>query len=201
MHKKTMLIGLAGFAGTGKDTLYKLIKEIAEKDGDKFTKVAFADQLKKDLIPIANKMGVHPFTEGQDEKRLLRPIMVAYGEAQRKIDPMYWVERVENSVNYFLIKGINICITDTRYENEAGWIQAKGIVVYLNRRLMRPPNEVELKNNALVKAKADLIVDWQEMTEKKQKETARKIYKEIINAYNKKFGIGPQYENRQPTSK
>jgi hypothetical protein len=191
-----MLIGISGYAGTGKDTLFSLLKEVGEENGERFARAAFADQVKQDLrCVVLERMGINPFTKDPDLKKIIRPIMVAYAEAQRSIDDMYWVNQIQNKVDFLLTNGVNVCITDTRYVNEAGWIQGKGLVVYLNRSIITPPNDSERKNISLVKKSADLIIDWPEMNNKQLRAKAESTYKEIKNAYYKKFGVGPQYEN------
>lgn len=119
------LIGLTGFARSGKDHLARAIG---------WKRAAFADALKRD---VAGMLGLT--MEGLEGlKQKLRPLLVEYGKAQRLIDPDYWVKRIQFDPE------ADTVITDVRYINEARWVKERGgIVVYVNRPGIEPANDEE----------------------------------------------------------
>jgi hypothetical protein len=116
--RRPQIIGLAGPARVGKDTI------AANMPG--WTRRAFADELKADLAPLAKRLGLD--MANPEHKELLRPLMVEYGRLARKVDPDYWLKRLK------LTGADRIVITDVRYANEVRFIQQQGGSVYLVRR-------------------------------------------------------------------
>ncbi len=131
-----MIIGLGGFARVGKSS-------IANELG--YHQIAFADVLK---IQVAGMLGITLATL-EARKSEFRPLLVAYGEAHRKLNPNHWVELVEEEVLSVRSSGNvkNIVITDIRYHNECKWINDQGGKVFLIKRDgVGPANEVELES-------------------------------------------------------
>jgi len=161
-------------------------------------RLAFADVLKNDIDHFLQKnLGISAFTKDDDQKRVIRPILVAYGEAMRRIDMDHWVKKIEPTADSLLTLGADVCITDVRYENEAKWISSNGFVVNITREDILPPNDSEIKNARVVKKIADLVVEWPEIAnEKDRRLKAMEIYKKVTNAYNDKFGLGPRFERK-----
>ena len=160
---ETKLIGLSGYAKTGKDLFCeKLIEYLGEQEQpQKASRIAFADRLKKDLNHFTSKhMGLSALTKAPEEKTILRPLFVAYGEGMRTIDPQYWVKKIEHTANSLLGLGVIPIVTDVRYENEAIWTNQNGILIFLKRDGVVAPNRQEMENTPLVKNKANIIVDW-----------------------------------------
>lgn len=116
-----MIIGLSGYAQSGKDTVANIL---VEKHG--FTRIAFADKLRECLY-LTNPI-VKPGMKVQDAvdemgwdkakvripevRRLLQDIGVA---ARKTIDTDVWV----NAAFEDTLKGIKYVITDVRFKNEA----------------------------------------------------------------------------------
>lgn len=133
------VIGLAGYAQTGKDTVGKIL---VEEHG--FVRYSFADKLKEAirlLDPIIMR-GHIPYTFSQlerlhdgDLKHLpeVRDLYQRFGtDAMRKVYPDVWVEALYNS---WSIEHDKIVITDVRFPNEVEAIQGWGGDVY---RVIRP---------------------------------------------------------------
>lgn len=115
-----LLIGLVGFAGSGKDTACLALGA---------SRCAFADALKAVIDPL--------FPPGTP-KEIRRPVYVAYGEAMRKIDPDYWAKLLR------IPDAPLVCVTDVRYVNEANHVLARrGKLVYLFRRGVDAANKEE----------------------------------------------------------
>lgn len=153
-----MLIGLSGYAGSGKDLFVSLAREITW-----CTQLAFADALRREvegafgvsmetLLDRQLKGRPSPalrpefctdlaFAEilrarGQEEYSP-REIMQLWGtEYRRAQKPNYWLERAAEAVEVREFIGYPVCfITDTRFPNEAGWIESRGGQVW---RIDRP---------------------------------------------------------------
>lgn len=106
---------ISGNATSGKDTFFTGLKLIF---GDSVKRFAFADALKIDTSPLAHRIFNKTISSlSKDEKELFRPLLVDYGNIMRKVNPLYWIEQVDNeikkedSLDYAII-------TDCRYENE-----------------------------------------------------------------------------------
>ena len=92
------IFGIAAFARSGKDTFAKILKNISkEKYGLDSEIISFANALKKALDPwLIEEFGISAFTQDEHEKKIIRPILVAWGEAKRQINPNYWISKVES---------------------------------------------------------------------------------------------------------
>lgn len=158
-----MLIGISGYARSGKDTFGISLQRILKTYKINCELDAFANVLKKDLDPfLLDKFNISAFTKDDSEKFLIRPMLVAYGESKRNQNPNYWIEQIkEKSKNKLTI------ITDVRYENEAKWIiDDGGFLIHLNRQksdgsYVDAPNPQEAQNNPKVANLASLKIVWQ----------------------------------------
>lgn len=116
-----LVIGFGFTARCGKDFA---VKQVLAAYPETAQRVAFADALKSDLDQwLQQHLGISAWTEDPSEKEIIRPILVAYGEARRKQDPLCWVKRAYNRLDP--IREI-ICISDVRYPNEARAIKERG---------------------------------------------------------------------------
>jgi hypothetical protein len=124
------LIGLCGYAQTGKDT--------AAANMPGFTRMAFADELKADLYPLLNKIGCR--LDNPAHKRMVRDLLVAWGRTARMFETDHWINRL-------LLKiptNTNVVITDVRYPNEVRAIESwGGAVVRIQRLGSGPANDEE----------------------------------------------------------
>jgi hypothetical protein len=161
------IIGVAGVARSGKDTFYKYLSRVMNRD---IERAAFADELKKDLYPfLRDKVDISPFTKDDKEKEIIRPILVAYGCMMRKISKgRYWINKMEEHIKS--CKG-DVCITDVRFPNETEFIKANsGIVIHLSRRkpsgiIIKPVNQEEAEQNPLLIEASDYSLTWDTFTE------------------------------------
>ena len=135
-------------------------------------------------------MGIDVFTENTEEKNIIRPLLVAYGDVMRKVsEGKYWTGKIEQK-----IKQSNadvIFITDIRYdvypEDECTWLQNKqdGKLVHVTKFKQEPmpsgrrfsnnkivkiynsaANDHEMLNDPKVKAKADCAFEWEDYSDK-----------------------------------
>jgi hypothetical protein len=134
-----MLIGLTGYAGSGKDTFAKSLKL---RGG--FQRVGFADAVKEMALVLDPLLTV----PGANEHDLvyLSNVVMAYGwERAKQIDSVRtylqvlgtdavrnivgndsWVRAAEAKVIGHLREGRSVVMTDVRFENEAAFIHAYG---------------------------------------------------------------------------
>mgnify|MGYP003326149020 CR=1 FL=1 len=95
---KNNIIGVTGFARSGKDTFYNYSTKALNRA--KCYRYAFADALKEECDSFLQaNLGISAFTEEAQEKELIRPFLVTYGtEIRRKLDPFCWIKKVEASI-------------------------------------------------------------------------------------------------------
>lgn len=166
------VIGLSGVARSGKDSFYKHLATAASSYNKSIIRVAFADQLKKDLADfIYDRSGISVFTNNTKEKEIIRPILVAYGQMMRNLTKgVYWVDKIDELIKSSLRKdpSVSVCITDVRFPNEVEFVQHTydGYVVHLSRKsldgsLVLPPNEEEAEQDPILHDMADYTAVWE----------------------------------------
>lgn len=158
-------IYISGVGTVGKDEFAKQAIKFFEKRGIRAMRFALADQLKFDIGEfIYDKFGIDIFDCTPEEKKLIRPLMVAYGCAKRKISlGKHWMDFLENEISSYEKKIDVAIITDIRfceYEvDEAIWATRTGKLIHLQRtdkygNLIPPANEEEERNDPKVRALA-----------------------------------------------
>lgn len=128
-----MIIGITGKAGSGKDTVGKIIVEQYS-----FVRRAFATPIKQMLAAI----GIHEPPREHKESPLdgwgfsyRRAAQLLGTEWGRALHDEIWI----NAMSFELAKdakaGLHTVITDVRFENEAAMIRAKGgVIIHLTGR-------------------------------------------------------------------
>lgn len=180
------VIGITATRCSGKDLLYQRFRDLSPR----FIRYAFADQLKVDLEPLVrDKFGWDMQSLDAKQKEIVRPILIAYGMAQREIDPLYWVKIVCNSIdrvaNYDLeyARQFIHVITDVRFENEEEYMRQKyGAsfkLVALRRYDAPPPTQEEEKHYLKVEGRADCRLVWGNDTEEEQRSLARRVCRQL----------------------
>lgn len=157
-------ISLSGCARAGKDEFAKQAIRFFESKGLKAKRFALADQLKREVGPfVYENFEIDIFNCTPAEKEIIRPIMVAYGCAKRKITSgRYWIEYLEDQLEYEESKGeADIAIiTDVRFDeygenDEAFWASKYGALIHITRLDEKgdpipPANDEERKNDSKV---------------------------------------------------
>ena len=132
-----MLIGLCGYARSGKDTVASMMPG--------FLHHSFATKLKEEVSTMLNSVGIEANFNNEDTKVALRPFLVFWGAFKRKEIPLYWVNGMQNH----LTPDEDHVITDVRYLNEAQWIKEhNGEVWYIDRPGIGPANDEEANSFA-----------------------------------------------------
>ena len=157
------LIGVSGFARSGKDTFYERSKLLLEKHGKKTVRVAFADALKSECDELLSKYtNISAFTEEDKDKELIRPLLVTYGtHIRRALNENCWIEKVQPQVIEYLKSDCYVFVTDVRFKNEAQWITMNGgLLVNVAREGIKPANHDEHKQAHHMKSFINYDVFW-----------------------------------------
>ena len=179
------IIGLGGVARVGKDTFCNEIISEFKKHGINATRLAFADQLKKDLEKfLLDKAGVNVYTDDDCQKKIIRPLLVEYGKLMRQISAgKYWIDKLRPLIDLNISKNITSIITDVRYPNETEWINSlpQSLTVHMQRKGMTPANEEERRNDPLAQNLSDIILNWETCPQEKIENLAKKhIHEKIL---------------------
>lgn len=183
-----LIIGIAGYAGAGKDFLAKELKKELESLGYSVSIDHFAKTLKEECRNFClDHFSIDPISCTREDKEKIRDILIGVAKTRRKItDGKYWVEKLDSR----LPKNENeiILIPDTRHafykEDECQWIQEKnkGLVVHVSRYsesfnngiykrdFVKAPNDEEKFNDELVKKRADYCFSWEDFKHEKSHE-------------------------------
>jgi len=190
----TKVIGVAGFARSGKDTFVKVATNILLNNGYSVTKLAFADDLKNDIDDwLKDKYGISAWTNNLEEKNLIRPFLVAHGCGKRtQTQGKYWVDKINRRIELSIqspIKNHVFFVSDVRFPNEAKWVHESwnGWLVHLKKYILSDlhafdgssyfgtklydfaPNEEEAKNDPLVEGQADFKLELENVIEKEKR--------------------------------
>lgn len=121
-----MLIGIAGKAGSGKDTAASYL---CARHG--FVTVAFATKLKQllaDLFGLTREQLYGNLKEVDDPRYGLSPrvMMQHFGQSMRALWPDIWVQHLRQQLETMLAVGMRVAVTDVRQANEAQMIRELG---------------------------------------------------------------------------
>lgn len=179
-----MIIGLTGLARCGKDTFCKYAREYLKTNNFESQRLAFADELKKDVDAfLIEKLGISAFTEVTEEKEIIRPMLTTWGtEIMRKKDDLHWVKKVEKIINENQKNKIVSIVTDIRFPNEIEYIhKIGGKIIHLTMIGNKPANDYERENDPLLRKNADCLVEW----EKYGDDALEKCIGHVEKAFNK----------------
>ena len=147
----SILIGLSGKAGAGKDTTANLLVQEFMARGKQVKTLSFAGKLKEVICDV---FCIDPVVF--DDRTLKNAPMLALGgksprevaqflgtEAFRAIRSEVWVDYAMKQARRYMSQGISVIFTDVRFLNEAQAIASYGgQIVYLER------DSVEVYNHA-----------------------------------------------------
>jgi len=197
LDEKPIVIGVGGFARSGKDTFVKIARKILKEHGYSSIKLAFADTLKDEIDGfLKSNYNISAWTNDDDEKMVIRPFLVAHGCGKRGITGgKYWIEKLDQ-----LIEGIHfnedvIFVSDCRFPNEVDWVHQKwsGWFVHVKKyRLLEKytgimyspetervyddaPNEEEATNDPICERRADYRLEMENAIEREARLTGKKI--------------------------
>lgn len=165
----TKLIAFTGYARSGKDSFASEFKSRIEGFfPEKTVKIySFADGIRREIESfLYDNFKISAWTEVTKEKDIIRPLLIAYGNAKRKQSKnQYWIELLEKKIS---VDNPDIAIiSDLRFaENETdelAWFQSKnGFLVNLKRTKLNleteAPNEFERENNPKLREASDVVI-------------------------------------------
>lgn len=148
------IILISGYARSGKDSLASHIKRELEIEGREARVLKFANVLKEALQAALNRVGlshIDVFTEDEELKKILRPLLVEFGKFARKMDKDVFVKALIKDMEALFAGGVDVAlISDCRYLNEASLVRAWGkdtrsIVarLHIGREGLEPANDEE----------------------------------------------------------
>ena len=145
MPYKPIVIGVGGFARSGKDTFVKIARRQLKESGYSSIKLAIADALKEEIDPFLKEYyGISAWTDDTEEKKIIRPLLVAHG-CQKRVQTQgkYWVDKVDEAIENIHFSEDVIFISDCRFPNEVDWVHNKwgGWFVHLKKYCMKPITE------------------------------------------------------------
>ena len=163
-QSKIPLIGLTGYARSGKDTFFQFANLLtSSRKSYDCQRFAFADELKKECDDfLKSTLGISAYTSDSKEKEIVRPFLVFWGtKIRRQQNENCWIDKIKDDVIYWMNKGNTAVITDVRYGNEAEWIKSLGgKIVNIIREGVGPANEEEWREGEFMKAYTDHFINW-----------------------------------------
>lgn len=174
-----LFLGIAGAATVGKDTYYRLLKQIcSEEFGMNVIRFALADSLKNDLYSlILYKYGVDIFNCSTEDKNKVRHLLVSHARVMRQnTKGRYWIEKLQSEIEDYKksenFKPSDIfCVTDIRHfeysKDEVVWIKEenKGVLIYVEKyfsdgSICNPANADESRNDPALREHCDYLLRW-----------------------------------------
>lgn len=172
--------GIAGAATVGKDTYYKLLKQICLEDyGVRVIRFALADILKESLRGfILDKHNIDILNCSSEQKNKVRFELVNYARVMRQgTKGRYWITKLNNEIEEYkngsrFRKSDIFCVTDIRHfeypHDEVFWLKEenKGILIYVEKyfqdgSVCAPANDDERRNDPILRKSSDYLIRWQ----------------------------------------
>jgi hypothetical protein len=175
------IVAVTGYARCGKNSFATEIQSQLKWIAPNLIveQFSFAASLRCELDSFIreNFNNISPWTEDEKEKALIRPLLIAYGNAKRQIsNGQYWIEKLHRKIEQS--KCDVALITDLRYaendNDELGWLKKnRGFNFHLRRyslsqnrttkeyvkRFEKAPNEYEEKNDPKLEANAKKVIE------------------------------------------
>lgn len=127
--KHPKLIGLTGKARTGKDTVAKILQETYEG----VVTISFAEPIRNALRGMIGLTDEHLHGSLKEEplgwidkspRQLMQTLGTQWG--RELVDDQIWIKLAKRNIDKYLSLGLNVVVTDVRFENEATLIRDMG---------------------------------------------------------------------------
>lgn len=176
MQINKQVFGISGVARAGKDTFAAILEMKLQQAGKSVKKIALAEPLKVHCHKfLTDNLGISAYTQITEEKDIIRPMLVWYGDAQRKrTDGRYWIDFAkktieESNYDYYIITDVRY---DTYEKDELHFLkkEVNGILCHISKytivdgekNFVQPANEHEAYNDPKIKAGAHHTVEWED---------------------------------------
>jgi len=177
------LIGIAGFARTGKDSLASMIASVLKDQSNKCNIASFAYHIKKDVdLFLKSRLNISAFTEDPKEKEIIRPMLVCWGTEiiRNKIDSKYWIHKMHSTCVINTLQDATTIIPDVRFQNEVEWIHSLGgTTIYIEREGINPINQDEEKYTKKLKNMCKFSFFWDNLEDFER--SGPKLVKAFLN--------------------
>lgn len=168
--KKPYIVGVAGNAGVGKDTLARILKSKFTHHGLQSEIFSLAFQLRGETDKILRKFNLNVWTQNREEKSVFRNFLVEYAElARRKSSGQYFWGKLDKMFKNSYWKDLDIAlISDVRFceyeKDEVWWVKKNGMLVlvdaYKDCAKILPANKKEQHNYPKLKENCDFRLVW-----------------------------------------
>ena len=192
------IVAITGYLRSGKnsfaDEIQKQLKDLAPNLV--VEQFSFAASLRVELdYFIMENFEISAWTEDEKEKALIRPILIAYGNAKRQAsNNQHWIQKIHRKIEQS--KCDVALITDLRYaeteDDELGWLKRNGGINFhlkrfgwkysktdgkKSRLFEKAPNEFEKVNDPKLEANAKKVIESPryETLEEFQKEVEKQV--------------------------
>ena len=172
-----LIIGLAGKAGSGKDTLFNILEQALDPVNIK--RLSVGDVIRSTLnnLEILLNNDINLFELKGPQKEVWRPLMAAYGNACRQTtEGRYFIDILNDKIerrNALASRPALTVVTDIRFDqfekDEVYWIKEehKGKLIYIDRYTTdldgvqsAIPFVNERSQDEALRKKADIIINW-----------------------------------------
>lgn len=174
LFKDKVIVGVSGFARSGKNTLCDILNNFCKSKGLESKVFSFAFALRQDLNSFCTeKFGISAFTETSEEKNKIRPLLISYGEVQRNLSSgTYWLSKLKPEINNFFKNGGSVAlISDLRFKvfdfDEIDFVRSyPNSLIYCVSRIKENGEEVkaahtsEAENFPKICKKSDVNCTW-----------------------------------------
>lgn len=158
MNTLPAVIGIAGLARTGKDTLANFL--LAQYGGYKY---AFAEPIRRMLAAGFNINLDHPYWAKHKEnvipvldkspRQLMQTLGTEWG--RQLVHPDVWIVMATQTLRN---RGPGMIVSDLRFENEAAWVRKNnGLVLHLMRGNVPAVSEHSSENGLIVQPQDKMI--------------------------------------------
>jgi len=158
------LIGISGFARTGKDSFAAMLSNLLKEQSYKCDIASFAYHIKKDVdLFLKSRLNISAFTENPKEKEIIRPLLVCWGTEiiRNKIDSEYWIQKMHSTCAAHTLQGAKTIIPAFRFQNDVEWIHSLGgTTIYIERDGVDAINQDEEKYTKKLKNMCKFSFFW-----------------------------------------
>jgi hypothetical protein len=192
-------IAIGSTARSGKDSLANLLVTNLEKRGFWAVKYSLAFPLKQECDDfLKSQFNISAFTENNEEKEMIRPILVGVGSIHRKLSQgQYFTTKLDERVKGQKTRPDFVIVPDLRYatypNDELQWFKKHNSYIVdvgrfdKNGELVGPANQDEEVNSQIINQAATEVLLWKTYGNKvtdEMQEIANAMTENILSHFN-----------------